>query len=210
MQFLLDADVLCQFYTHTHTHTHTHTTVLYIVSVQTVKAVLRKLGSYVMILKFCFEQLQVSKERKRGTFILLLLTPQPGGLACWDPRLPCSMSLKLRPWLCISLAKFPSSCLCPPMGRGAPLSWEIGWCRPRRQGVGWGDPCLCIQTDGGRLPDKSSQVFLLIKSLKNVTALKSRIFKGWQRTASDPGRQPFVLFHTTGPNNGVIRQHRVS
>lgn len=132
--------------------------------------------------------LNSSKFQRKGKGVLsflLLLTPQPGGLACWDPRLPCSMSLKLCPWLCISLAKFPSSCLCPPMGRGAPLSWEIGWCRPRRQGVGWGDPCLCIQTDG-RLPDKSSQAFLLIKSLKNVTALKSRIFKGWQRTASDP------------------------
>ena len=53
----------------THTHTHTDVSVLYIVSVQTVKAALLKLGSYVMILKFCFEQLQIPKERKSSTLI---------------------------------------------------------------------------------------------------------------------------------------------
>lgn len=71
--------------------------------------------------------------------------------------------------------------------------------------------CLCIQTDGVRLPDKRLQALLPIKSLKNVPALSSIILKGWQRTASARGWQPaFVLFHTTGLNNGVMQQHMVS
>lgn len=56
---------------HTHTQTQMDITVLYIVSVQTVKAALLKLGSCVMILKFCFEQLQIPKERKRSTLIFV-------------------------------------------------------------------------------------------------------------------------------------------
>ena len=58
---------------------------------------------------------------------------------------------------------------------------------PRRGGKREGFSCLCVQTDGVRLPDKSLQALLLIKSLKNVTALSSMIFKGWQRTGSARG-----------------------